>query len=153
MAGCWILPQPASNSLEIIMEKYSLIIAVSRGCNNYDLLFSKIKQFYKLFIKPTGKHTKIVSGTAQGADRMGEQFAQHFNLELIRMPADWDTHGKAAGYKRNEAMAAIADGCIVFWDGKSNGSFHMMNIAFAKHLDLWIIKADGSIHRSPGELV
>jgi hypothetical protein len=115
-------------------------------------MVEKTKQFNKLFIKPTGKIIRIISGTARGADKLGEQLAIQFKLQLMLMPADWNTHGKAAGYKRNEAMADIANGCLVFWDGQSKGSFHMMNIAFAKHLDLWIITKDGRIHGSPGEL-
>lgn len=55
-------------------------------------------------------------------------------------PADWDTYGKSAGYRRNEDMAKIADACIVFWDGESRGSKHMIDIAEREGLPLRIVK-------------
>ena len=136
------------------MEFYSLIIAGSRGWVNYDLLTQKTREFAKIFIKDKGnKPIRIISGTAQGADRQGEYLAQRFNLELLRMPADWDKHGKAAGYIRNEHMAKIANGCIVFWDGQSNGSFHMMNLAKNYKLDLWIVLTNGVTLSTPQGII
>ena len=46
----------------------------------------------------------IISGTAKGADTFGEEFAASWSIRLERFPADWDTHGKAAGHIRNQQM-------------------------------------------------
>ena len=46
----------------------------------------------------------VISGGARGADRFGENAAEHWNIELEIYPADWGTHGKAAGYIRNQQM-------------------------------------------------
>ena len=48
---------------------------------------------------------------------------------MLSFPADWDKYGKAAGYKRNEEMARNADALIAFWDGKSRGTKHMIDLA------------------------
>jgi len=134
-------------------EFYSLIIAGSRKWVNYDLLTQKTREFAKLFIKPTGKGIRIVSGTAPGADRLGEKLAERFKLELLKMPADWDAEPRRAGYLRNEEMAKVADGCIVFWDGESNGSFHMMHLAKQYKLDLWIVLTNGVTLSTPEGIV
>lgn len=74
----------------------------------------------------------IVHGGAKGADRLAEQEAQKWGL-LVEPPhlPDYDTYGpKVAPLKRNEYMASLgADLCIAFWDGRSNGTEHMMEQA------------------------
>lgn len=73
--------------------------------------------------KPT-----IISGGAYGADSLGERFSRDNLLDLIIMKADWNTFGNRAGPIRNEEMAKIATHCIVFWDGESRGSKHMISM-------------------------
>lgn len=112
----------------------SIIIAGSRGFNDYNLLKQKLDEVRKTI----GKF-EIVSGTAKGADSLGEQYAKEFDMPVIRFPAKWDIHGKKAGYLRNEDMAKYADACIVFWDGESKGTQHMINLAKQYKLSLAII--------------
>lgn len=71
----------------------------------------------------------VVSGTARGADRLGEQWAKANGVPIARYPADWDGLGKSAGYRRNEEMARNADALIALWDGESRGTIHMISIA------------------------
>lgn len=75
-----------------------------------------------------GDQVVVISGTARGADDLGELWAQSRGAQVIRKPADWDRYGRSAGYRRNEEMAEIADACIIFWDGTSRGSMHMRDI-------------------------
>ena len=82
--------------------------------------------------------TAIVSGTALGADQLGEQFAHDFSLPVTRFPADWDAHGKSAGYKRNTEMAEHADALIALWDGHSRGTKNMIDIATKKGLKVHV---------------
>ena len=70
--------------------------------------------------------TLIISGTAPGVDRLGEQWAAARGIKVLRMPADWQAHGKAAGPIRNSAMLEVADCIVVVWDGKSRGSQDMI---------------------------
>ena len=51
----------------------------------------------------------------------------------------WDIYGKSAGYKRNEEMAKVADSCVVFWDGKSSGTKHMIDLVKKFNLKLRVI--------------
>ena len=100
-----------------------LIIAGGREFNDYQLM----KESFDRLIQ--AEDITIISGTARGADRLGEVLAQEYGLELIRMPANWDKYGKSAGYRRNEAMAKVATHALIFWDGKSKGTNHMINLA------------------------
>lgn len=112
-----------------------LIIAGSRDFGNYQLL---VKEVEKLDFIPD----QIISGCARGADSLGERYAAEKNIELVKVPADWNLYGKSAGYKRNQAMAEIATDCIVFRIGGllSKGSTHMINIAQSKGLNTIIVE-------------
>jgi hypothetical protein len=82
--------------------------------------------------------TQVISGTAPGVDRLGERWAMENNIELIRMPADWDTLGKKAGYVRNVQMVDVADSIISVWDGKSVGTKHTFRLAAEKGLRVFV---------------
>lgn len=111
-----------------------LIIAGGRDFSDYDLLTREVET---LIVGES--HVEIVSGGAKGADRLGEFFAIDHDLPIKRFPADWDRYGKAAGFKRNSEMADYADHCICFWDGKSKGTGHMINLANNKGLVVTVV--------------
>jgi hypothetical protein len=54
-------------------------------------------------------------------------FATDYIKDLKRFPADWDTHGRAAGVIRNKQMAEYGDMLIAFWDGESKGTKNMID--------------------------
>lgn len=101
-----------------------VIIAGGRDFSDYDLLCQRVN---KILLKQT--KIEIVSGAAKGADKLGERYAEEHGYEIIRFVADWNTFGKAAGYRRNIEMANYADALILFWDGISKGSKHMLETA------------------------
>jgi hypothetical protein len=82
--------------------------------------------------------TVVVSGAARGADRMGENWAKRNGITIDSRPANWDKYGKSAGYKRNQEMADNADALIAVWDGVSRGTGHMVDIAKAKKLPVFV---------------
>lgn len=74
--------------------------------------------------------TVIVHGAARGADQIAGQEAQKLGLLVEPHAADWETHGKSAGFVRNREMAALgADLCLAFWDGRSRGTAMMVDLA------------------------
>jgi hypothetical protein len=106
------------------------IIAGSRG---FDDLFVMMMEMAKLDWRPT----EVVSGTAPGADRTGECWANMFDIPLKRMPAQWDKFGRVAGKMRNVEMAEYAEALVAFWDGISPGTWHMIDTA--KRLGLKVV--------------
>ena len=81
----------------------------------------------------------VISGGARGADKVGEYLAELYELPLEIYPADWNQHGKQAGYIRNTQMADIADVLIAFWDGKSRGTSHMIFTMQKQHKPVFVI--------------
>lgn len=69
--------------------------------------------------------TEIVTGGAKGIDAEGKRLAESFGIAHREFPADWNTHGKAAGPIRNAEMADYADALVLVWDGRSMGSANM----------------------------
>ena len=114
---------------------YKVIVAGSRTFNNYTLMKNKLDFYLKNL-----KEVEIVSGTAYGADKLGEKYAKEHNLPVKQFPANWNLYGKSAGYKRNEEMAKYADACVVFWDGVSRGTKLMIDLAKKYNIPLRIVK-------------
>lgn len=111
-----------------------LIIAGGREFNDYELLSETVYANFDL------ENLEIISGAARGADRLGQEFAHRNELVLYNFPADWDKHGKAAGYVRNTEMADFGDSLLAFWDGKSRGTKHMIDIATRKGLAVNVVR-------------
>lgn len=120
------------------MENFKVIIAGSRGFSNYKLLKEKCNEYLRE--KRKEYDIIIISGGARGADFYGEKYAQEEGFSLEVFPANWNKFGKSAGFIRNEQMAEVADALIAFWDGKSNGTKHMIEIMEDKKLLVRVIK-------------
>lgn len=82
--------------------------------------------------------TCVVSGTARGVDKLGEEWALRHAKSVKKFPAWWERYGKRAGYLRNEEMARNADALIAVWDGKSAGTKHMIDIANNAGLKVYV---------------
>lgn len=119
------------------MEEFRVIIAGTRDFSNYELLKEKCDNI--LSTKRQDSNIVIVSGTAKGADRLGERYARERGFLLRRFPADWDKDGNKAGPIRNAKMADNADALIAFWDGTSRGTAHMIKTAKEKGLATRVI--------------
>ena len=119
------------------MEEFRVIIAGTRNFSNYELLKEKCDNI--LSSKRQNSNIVILSGTAKGADRLGERYARERGFLLRRFPADWDKDGNKAGPIRNAKMADNADALIAFWDGTSRGTAHMIMTAKEKGLATRII--------------
>lgn len=69
---------------------------------------------------------EVVSGCAQGADWIGEDWAAENDLPVTRFRADWQAYGPSAGPIRNAHMAAYCDCAVGLYDGKSRGAANMI---------------------------
>jgi glycerophosphoryl diester phosphodiesterase len=116
---------------------FKVIVAGSRDFNDYELLKRKLDNALK---NRVNEGIEIVSGTARGADRLGERYAAERGYAIKRFPADWDKYGKRAGYLRNEEMAKYADALMAFWDGESRGTKHMIDLAHKHGLKVIVVK-------------
>ena len=80
----------------------------------------------------------VVCGEANGVDKLGADWARQCSVSVASYPADWKTHGYAAGFKRNRQMADNADALIAIWDGRSRGTEDMIQVAKAKGLRVFV---------------
>lgn len=115
-----------------------VIIAGSRTINNIHKLLNALEKC------PFCDDIKeIVSGTAQGVDKLGEQYAKGLDIPIKQFPANWKAYGRSAGFIRNCEMAEYADALIAVWDGKSRGTKHMIDKAKELKLKVFVFVSKG----------
>jgi len=73
--------------------------------------------------------SELIHGAARGADSLAAAWAKSLGIPTRAFPADWNRHGKSAGFRRNEAMLCEGrpDAVIAFPGGK--GTAHMVKLA------------------------
>jgi hypothetical protein len=87
-----------------------------------------------------GVPSKLVHGAARGADMMADKWGRRLALEIAETPADWATHGRAAGPIRNaEMLARHKVGRVVAFPG-GNGTADMVSKARSAGIDVTEIK-------------
>lgn len=124
-----------------------MIIAGSRSFTDKKRMYSHMKRYtYAKII------TEVVSGTAKGADRLGERWADLKDIPIKRFPADWDKYGKRAGHIRNKRMAKYADEAIIFWDGESKGAKDMMECMSELNKPWCVVLLNPTKNREDGSL-
>ena len=117
-----------------------VIVAGSREGVSYEMV--------EMCIKVAMEHglviSEVVSGTAPGADRHGETWAEKNGVRVLHFPAKWkrpDTgeFDRKAGYRRNAAMAEYADALIAVWNGYSPGTRHMIQMAQQRGIRVFVL--------------
>lgn len=111
-----------------------IIVAGSRIITDYELIRTSICE--SGFLRCNGI---IVSGGANGVDKLGEEFAKKNNLTLVIFKANWSTLGKKAGILRNIEMEKYADCLVAIWNGKSVGTKHMINYMKNKNKPVYLV--------------
>jgi len=101
-----------------------IAVVGSRNFHDYDLLKKTLAEY---------ETTSIVSGGANGADSLGERYADEHNIPTMIFKPDWKRFGRGAGRIRNNTIVENADLVIAFWDGLSKGT--QMSIEIAKKLN------------------
>ena len=79
----------------------------------------------------------IIEGGARGADRIGAKWASSKGVANTRCPADWNRHGRAAGFIRNRSMLLTQrpDLIVAFPGGR--GTAHMIDLARSCGFTVW----------------
>lgn len=103
-----------------------LIVAGGRDFTDTNRMIAELQKLVE-----SGEITdspELVCGMARGADITAYNLWKGAGMLIHEFPADWDRLGKRAGYVRNAEMANFADTLVAFWDGKSKGTKHMIDI-------------------------
>lgn len=112
------------------------IIAGGRDFDNIYIMAQALDPFEE-------EITEVVSGTARGADSIGEQWARGRDIPIKRFEPDWEQYGKSAGFIRNSEMGTYADAAICFWNGKSAGTKHMIQTMKFQHKPYYVFNYQG----------
>ena len=107
------------------------IIAGSRSITDYNTVVDAVQSSS---ITPS----VIISGTARGVDQLGERYGTEHGIPIERYPAQWKKYKQRAGFIRNVQMGEVADALILVWDGQSNGSKHMLEVAYSMGLHIYV---------------
>jgi len=87
-----------------------LAVVGSRDFTNHLLMRSRVDD-----IDAGGWIEAIVSGGAAGADSLAPIIAQGLEVPCTVHKPEWDKHGKAAGFIRNQAIVDDADAVAAFF--------------------------------------
>jgi len=111
-----------------------VIVAGSRTILNKDTVRKAVRNSGFLV-------TEVVSGKAQGVDRLGEELAVEEGWPIVQFPADWNEDGRSAGPLRNSRMASYADALVAVWDGQSRGTQDMIRRMEVLRKPVYVYKA------------
>ena len=84
-----------------------ILICGDRYWVDKDLIKIKLYDIVKDYEDLVTKNITIIHGNAPGADILGKQAALDLGIpeeNILSFPADWKTHGRAAGPIRNKQM-------------------------------------------------
>lgn len=97
-----------------------LLIAGSRE----GISASKVHAEFKEWVGDHGWPAEIIHGACRGVDQHAQAIADAYGIQFRAFPADWRTHGKGAGPRRNAVMAKEATHALIIHTG-SRGSKDM----------------------------
>jgi hypothetical protein len=127
--GCFCKPKACHADIIVeylngLPEEKPIRLAVVGSRSFRDCKFMKeILQWYDV--------QQIISGGAHGADQHAATYANEHGIPLKELKPDWG-YGKSAGFRRNEQIVDACDEVVAFWDGKSRGTKHTINLAEEK---------------------
>ena len=70
--------------------------------------------------------TEIISGGAKGIDSCAKAYALEKGIKYTEFLPDYSRFGRSAPLKRNVQIIEAADAVIAFWDGKSRGTYFVI---------------------------
>lgn len=132
--------------------KKCLLVAGGRDFADAGLLDERLKRLTSRF---SPGELVVLDGGADGADRLGGEWARSNGIEVKPFPAAWDDldmpfavrrkrrdgaeYNAIAGHVRNLHMLMAADFVTAFWDGVSTGTKHTVTEAERHRLPLRVV--------------
>jgi hypothetical protein len=116
-----------------VSDDYRILITGSRTWADREVIRDQIADvILDSGANALGDGVTIVHGACpKGADQMADDVAATWPAATVeRHPADWDRHGKRAGFLRNAEMVNLgADVCLAFIHDESKGASMTANLA------------------------
>ena len=125
--GCFCKPKACHGDviaeyLNGLPEEVPIRLAVicSRIFHNYKFM-AEILQWYDV--------KEIIS---EGTEFIARYAAEHV-IPLREFKPEWNRHGSSAGYRCDEQIIDVCDEAVVFWNGKTKRTKHIISIAEEKN--------------------
>lgn len=116
---------------EFVYEEVKILVCGGRDFDDYTMMDLWLTKLQKSILEKMVNKPKwvLIHGGARGADTLAHKWAQANKVEDINVfKADWNTHGKAAGFLRNEEMLNEDPDHVIGFEG-GNGTRHMLAIS------------------------
>lgn len=117
-----------------------ILVCGDRNWTDKDLIGSVINQFSNVEC--------VIEGEASGADSLAREVAYDLGIRVLKFPALWHLHGKAAGPIRNQQMLdeGKPDWVVAFHDDidRSNGTRDMLNRAIKAGISKLLVSHNGA---------
>lgn len=117
-------------------KKVRIVVCGTRAYDDETHVFKALDQLTRKWNK---EDIAIVTGGAEGPDKIAEQWSFKRMVTRVIFHADWQKYGKQAGMIRNSEMAKYGTHCVAFWDGESVGTRDMIRKAKKQGLKVKII--------------
>lgn len=108
-----------------------ILVTGSRNWTDADPIMERLEELpYPWESGPYGSRHTLLHGDARGADRIAAEIAGEMGWIVEPYPADWQSHGRRAGYLRNVQMLDQApDLVLAFQRNGSRGTQHTIDEA------------------------
>jgi len=107
-----------------------VLVTGSREFQNWAMLSEALD---KVWLTAPSSGMIVIHGDARGADKLADHWAvQRANTSVVRVPADWNNDGRAAGPIRNARMLELGPDLVLafFQSGAKNiGTANMVKLA------------------------
>lgn len=89
----------------VVVEPWVILVAGGRDFTDIDMAeFAMAAAMRHLTTADPSRGFKFIQGGAKGADFLCKCLALKYGYDVDEYPADWNTHGRAAGHIRNQQM-------------------------------------------------
>jgi len=110
-----------------------ILICGSRGWRAKDPI--------RAILRGHGPSTTLIQGGANGADMIAGWVAEELGIQVVKVDADWQRHGRAAGPIRNQAMLDLRPDIVYAFRtyGKSRGPDDMVRRSEAAGIPVYVV--------------
>ena len=84
--------------------------------------------------------SEVVSGGAEGVDKLAERYARENHLRLTLFLPDYETYGRKATLIRDEKIVDYADMVFAFWDKNSKGTAYTISYCIKTQRPVKVIR-------------
>ena len=131
-------------------DLFRILVTGSWTWDNKDFIWNVLD----VALAELGDVTVVHGACPKGADAIAQGWVRHQlvtgagNVRAERHPADWSTHGRAAGFRRNAEMVATSpDLCLAFIRDGSKGASGCADLAEragieTRRFEYWSISED-----------